>query len=101
MLTLSFEGTNSDLNWNVSPNVISDKKINLNITIPTESQIVFTVVSVTGQEVLNYSSQNNVQGVYKQLFNVTENLSSGIYFAKLSLISNDGVKTSARKIIIE
>lgn len=95
------EETNADLDWNISPNIISDKKVSLNITLPTESQINFSIVSVTGQEVFNYNSQNNIHGTYKQSFELSGNLSSGIYFAKLSLTGKDGVKTSARKIVIE
>ncbi len=95
------ESGNSTLDWNIYPNIITDSKVSLNITLPTESQIVFSIISVTGQEILNYNSQNNAQGNYKQNFELSDHISAGIYFAKLSLIGKDGVKTSARKIVVE
>lgn len=93
ILNLSEENTISDLQ--VYPNP-ADDEINVKLNLEKSEGLIFSLLNVQGQQVLNKSiaGQNGQNLVVLG----TENISEGVYF--LNIVSSDGVK-NIRKIVIK
>jgi plastocyanin len=75
----------------VFPNPAEDK-INVNFIVKKESQVVIRLLDVLGNDVAILTNERLNLGDYKLSFNVPSKVTKGLYFVKVSVGSEVGIK---------
>lgn len=75
----------------VYPNPIEDK-INVNFLVKKDAQVSIRLLDVLGNEIATILNEKYSAGEYKQSFNVPNKVTKGLYFVKVSVGSEVGIK---------
>lgn len=75
----------------VYPNPIEDK-INVNFLVKKDSQVSIRLMDVLGNEIATILNEKYTSGEYRQSFNVPTKVTKGLYFVKVSVGSDVGIK---------
>lgn len=83
--------------FQVFPNPITDKKLNLTFTLSRESQVTVRLIDLLGNEVSVLMDEKKPAGEYRNSFSLDENTRSGLYFIRI----NVGNEVIAKRISIQ
>lgn len=75
----------------VYPNPIEDK-INVNFIVKKDGQVSIRLMDVLGNEIATILNERYSMGEYRQSFNVPTKVTKGLYFVKVSVGSEVGIK---------
>lgn len=71
--------------FQVYPNPITDKRVNINYSISRESLVTIKLMDILGNEVGTLVNERKASGEYKQGFDLDENIRSGLYFVRIAV----------------
>lgn len=75
----------------VYPNPIEDK-INVNFLVKKDAQVSIRLLDVLGNEIATILNEKYSAGEYKQSFNVPNKVTKSLYFVKVSVGAEVGIK---------
>lgn len=87
----------SKADFQVYPNPVTDKRINVNYSINREQLVSIRLMDILGNEVATLTNERKAAGDYKLNFELEETVRSGLYFVRMNI----GNEILTRRISIQ